>query len=106
MIREKIMMIMAGCIVIGLMIISIQNQIIKREQARIKSLESDVATLIRGIALTDSLRKANADLDRFQAEIREDLVDADGYDDPLSDDLIGIHQRLQSNPTGTGRPVE
>lgn len=100
--QGKLVLALAGAIIICVMMIAYQRDRITRYQEKISKLETDVATLIRGIALTESLRKANGDLDRFQAEIREDLVDVPDYDDPLSDDIIGIHERLRS---GSQRPV-
>lgn len=100
--QGKAVLALASAVIICLMVIAFQRDRIEKDQAKINKLETDVTTLIRGIALTESLRKANGDLDRMQAEIRKDLVDVPDYGDPLSDDIIGIHERLRS---GSQRPV-
>lgn len=103
--RGKLILLLLAAISILLIVVAVQADILSKRSAKIKELETDVSELIRGIGLTESLRKANSDLDRFQADIREDLVDAPDYDDPLSDHIIGAYERLWNDGKRTVGPV-
>lgn len=60
-----------------------------------RELEIRIIKIKAGQALTDQLRKANAILDKDQQSIREDLRDAQGYDDPLPPDVLRVLERLR-----------
>jgi hypothetical protein len=102
----RIVLLLTGAITICVMVIAFQHQIIKKNREDIRKQDQAISELIRGIALTESLRKANAHLDQIHDEIREDLGDAEGYDQPLSDGFTRAFERMQSSrssPVGSGR---
>lgn len=101
----RITLFLSGAIMILLIVIALQADVLSKRADRIDQLETDLAGLIRGIALTESLIKANGDLDKLQAEIGDDLVDAPDYDVLLSDDIIGAAERLRTGAQRSLGPV-
>ena len=61
------------------------------------ALQADIKNIRAAQALTDQLRKANANLNRDQDNISEDLRDATGYSDPLSPDVVRVLDRLRND---------
>lgn len=95
-IRKYLTGLMIGSIVFLIIAVSVQTLRVQNLKEENKQISEDIASIRKGIALTESLRKANAKLNEDQNDIEHDLEDAQGHNDPLSDDIIGILGRLRT----------
>lgn len=96
MIRTYFIIGLVVALVSTAMLAMYQTDRVRQMQDENRGLKFDIRNLKIAMALTDQLRKDNANVDKDAEDIRNDLRDAQGYGDPLSADVVRILDRVLS----------
>ncbi len=93
--KQKLMILLTLSFVVLITSVILQRILLDQYRHKISTLEADIQDLVAASALTTRLREDNARLNRDLNDLRKDLENAAGYDEPLSADIRAVLDRLQ-----------
>lgn len=94
-VKTRVIIVLVLGLLAMALVIWVQSILYRKASDELVDLRSDIANITRAIRLTEQLDRDNAGLNNTRDDLRKDLEDAKGFNDPLDPDVLHVLSRLR-----------